>query len=93
MAKENLIHRKTTQKTVVNVLKTILGAQLLFSDGSSVYMAGVIDIQVDGDIITIYRGGEKKHSVDFTIGTLDKYATASADALVIYWLTNGFFLI
>ena len=94
MGAENLVHISLSPKVVVNIVKAYSGSEIQLNDGSSVFSSGVDDIQIDGNIITIYRSVlNKRHSVDFTLGTLDKFGATTPKELVTYWQSNGFFLI
>lgn len=93
MGAENLIIASKPPELVVNVVKELKGSKIIFNDVTkNLYFRGISDIKIEGDIITIYRAVlNARVSVDFTLGTLDKFGTTTPQELVEHWQLNNFF--
>jgi len=92
MGAENLIHKNVTPKTLINVELATKGSKLIFSDGTSLFTSAKSEIDVNGDIITIYRHvGNARFGIDYNLASLDKFASTTPEELVLHWQANGFF--
>lgn len=92
MGAENLVLSSKPPETVINIIKAIKGSKAILNNGAFLYTSGISDIKIEGNTITIYRSVQHSRiSVDYTLATLDKHGTTTAEGLVDHWQTNNFF--